>query len=101
MSEQERLHQPASASQNNEQPLDSPDAEVSPPSEDRMSGGCQQVPVGQCPEHGYVTEDSVILDFPNPARCKCSRKLSSVTFANKQRVRELAGEDTASPEGSD
>jgi len=52
--------------------------------------GTDQVPIGECPDHGYVTEDRLDLNFPNPARCECGLKLRKVTMADQGKVRELS-----------
>lgn len=51
-----------------------------------------RVPVGECPNHGYIYGDDVDWDFPNPAQCAdCGRDLYTAKLAPESEVKALAG----------
>ena len=46
-----------------------------------------RVGVGECPDHGVVTEDDgATIKFPTDAECHCGRELDRATFASRQEV---------------
>jgi len=49
----------------------------------------ERIPVGKCPEHGYVTGDSVVYNFPSAAECECGEELTLCTVAKPERVDKL------------
>lgn len=57
----------------------------------------RRIPVGKCPEHGYVTGDDVDFRFPLPARCHCGETLEKCTVADADRVRELSPDGGRAP----
>lgn len=54
-------------------------------------GRTDRVPVGECPNHGYIFGDDVEWAFPNPAKCNdCGRDLYSAKLADESEVMALA-----------
>lgn len=51
------------------------------------------MPVGKCPNCGYVYGDDLDYRFPNPSACSCGRELTNTTIAEADTVRELASGD--------
>lgn len=53
----------------------------------------EQIPVGKCPDCGYVYGDDLEYRFPNPSICSCGAETESTTVADADTVRSLAGTD--------
>ncbi len=47
----------------------------------------EQIPLGECPTHGFVKGTDVDYRFPNPAMCQCGEELIRVTITTT----EIAG----------
>jgi len=56
--------------------------------QDRSVTDRELIGVGECPEHGIVTEeDGAAVRFPTVAECHCGRKLDRATVADTEEVR--------------
>lgn len=52
-----------------------------------------QVPVGKCPNCGYVTGDDLDYQFPNPSECLlCGAEMTNTTVAKPETIRALQKE---------
>lgn len=55
----------------------------------KRDGG--RVPVGKCPNCGYVTGDDLDYRFPEPSGClQCGEELTNTTVADAETVQSLA-----------
>jgi hypothetical protein len=49
------------------------------------------IPVGKCPNCGYVFGDDLDYRFPQSSECKCGETIENTTVAEPETVNELAG----------
>jgi len=49
----------------------------------------EKVPFGKCPEHGVITHDAVLWNFPAPPECVyCGNELEVAGMAEESEVEE-------------
>lgn len=50
----------------------------------------EKIPVGECPDCGYVSGDDVEYRFPNPSKCgDCGTELEKTTMATRFQINRL------------
>lgn len=52
-----------------------------------------EIPVGECPVHGYVYGEDVDVSFPNRAECDCGETLERVTWAERSMVESIVDKE--------